>query len=125
MNKQESLVKIVRVDDTPFDAFMEGHAVARGISEHGGIPLGGGWTRMRDPEVGFKWRLNYDEVLYVHRGYIDVETESGERFIARENEALVLPKDVVVTYRGDGDAFFVIHPGNWSEKIPWEDGKVE
>ena len=77
--------------------------------------LGAGLARFRD--TSFEWNLDYDEVLYVLDGEVEIEHHGGTARGAR-GDVLLVPRGSRVTYhfRGECIVFFATYPVDWAER---------
>jgi ethanolamine utilization protein EutQ (cupin superfamily) len=112
----EGSVRRLTAEDVAWDELVPGMHLARSITAAGSTQLGGGYMRYTEDADFGEWTLKYDEVLFVQKG--ELEVIEGERStVAREGEAILIPKGATVTYRGKrGTAgFYVLWPFDWDQ----------
>lgn len=109
-------VRLLREGDVPYEQISAGLEAARAITAAGSTELGGGWVRMDGSDEFADWTLKYDEVLYVVRGELEVESE-GTATVASPGEAILIARGTTVTYRAKPDTlvFYALHPRDWAE----------
>jgi ethanolamine utilization protein EutQ (cupin superfamily) len=110
-------VRLLSERDVPVEEVCSGLSVARAITEAGFTDLGGGWARMDGSGELANWTLQYDEVLYVIGGELEIEC-NGTPTVAGPGRAILILRGTTVTYRGrpNTTVFFVLHPRNWAER---------
>lgn len=95
---------------------LDGEAVVRTvIGPEQSRTLGAGLGRFRDIE--FEWKLDYDEVIHVLSGRVEVQHAGGvER--GGPGDVVFVPAGNTVTYRflGDCRLFFATYPVDWEER---------
>lgn len=112
----EGNVKRLTAGDVAWDELVPGMELARCITAAGTTQLGGGYMRFTEDADFPDWTLEYDEVLFVQEGELEV-VESGRSTKARQGEAILIPKGATVTYRGKRGTtgFFTLWPFDWNK----------
>ncbi len=109
-------VQVIKESDVPLEPLAPNLKVARAITATGLTELGGGWS-VNEGSGGLEnWTLQYDEVLFVIRGQLDIET-GDTRATAKTGEAIVIKRGTTVTYRGRAGSkiFYVLYPRDWAQ----------
>jgi ethanolamine utilization protein EutQ (cupin superfamily) len=106
--------KLLTEGDVGYEDLVPGLQLARAITAAGTTRLGGGYLRFTEDAEFAGWTLQYDEVLFVQAGELEVQGEEGS-VRARAGEAILIPNGARVTYRGRAGTrgFFVLWPGDW------------
>ena len=78
--------------------------------------IGAGFTRLENTTMSRE--VAYDETVFVVEGTMTVES-GGETLIARQGQALHIPKGSVTRYTFVEPTllFYAIYPNNWAELI--------
>ena len=104
-------------DDFPWEALdVDGEAEVRTVvGPERSRTLGAGLGRFRN--TSFEWSLDYDEVLYVLEGDVQVAHETGIE-LAGPGDVVLVPRGSSVTYRFHGHCtvFFATYPVDWAER---------
>lgn len=87
-----------------------GVEVSRSITDGELTDFGGGHFRFTD-KAEMHGDLNYDEVVYVLEGELEIEAQDGP-LVAGPGDTLVLKKGASATYRAEAgtSVFYVLHP---------------
>ena len=88
-----------------------GVEVSRSISDGALTDFGGGHFRwIEDAEI--HGELNYDEVVYVLEGQLELETQDGGAMVGGPGDTFVLKNGASATYRAKvgTSVFYVLHP---------------
>ena len=97
----------------PRFAYGEQAQIAEVTGSQDGTALGTGFARFSGAEI--PWTIQYDEVLLVIEGEVEVRTE-GSTFKLGPLDSLWLPKGTELVYRSASAlVFYAIHPSNWAE----------
>lgn len=114
---EHTTVKRLTEGDLPYSELVPGLELSRAITHAGITQLGGGYMRFAKHAEFPDWTLTYDEVLFVHKGELEVASDRG-RVTAHPGEAILIPKGAKVTYRGRAGTlgFFVLWPFDWDKK---------
>jgi ethanolamine utilization protein EutQ len=114
---QDPTVKLLTEGDLPYSELIPGLELSRAITHAGTTQLGGGYMRFTLDAEFPDWTLEYDEVLFVQAGELEVVSDGGS-VKARAGEAILIPKGAKVTYRGRAGtlSFFVLWPFDWDQK---------
>ncbi len=97
----------------PRFAYGEMAQIAEITNDDFGTELGTGFVRMVDAEI--PWTTQYDEVVLVLEGVLEIETSDGI-LRAGPRETIWLPAKTKLTYRaGNALLFYAIHPVNWQK----------
>jgi len=112
----EGSVRRLTAEDVAWDELVPGIDLARSITAAGTTQLGGGYMRYSEEAEFGPWTLEYDEVLFVQSGRLEV-VEDGKSTLAGVGEAILIPKGATVTYKGEKGTvgFFVLWPFNWNQ----------
>jgi ethanolamine utilization protein EutQ (cupin superfamily) len=95
-----------------FVDLVPGVEVSRSISDGALTDFGGGHFRfVEDAEI--HGDLNYDEVVHVLAGRLEIEAQDGP-LVAGPGDTFVLKNGASATYRGTAgtSVFYVLHPRN-------------
>lgn len=97
----------------PRFAYGEQAEVAEVTGTGDGTVLGTGFARFRHARI--PWTVQYDEVVLVIEGRLEVITEKAT-LTAGPKDSLWLPKGTKLTYVSeDALVFYAIHPVNWQD----------
>jgi len=92
---------------------MAGVAVVTGNESD--TELGTGFARFTNAKI--PWTVQYDEVLVVIEGSIQIRID-GETLTASAKDSVWLPKGTTLTYESESAlVFYAIHPSNWAENL--------
>ena len=106
------LVSFGSVEFTPRFAHGDQASVAVITGPEDRTELGTGLARFSGAD--FAWTVQYDEVLLVFDGAIEVVI-AGEVLRGRKLDSLWLPKGTPLRYRADTAlVFYAIHPAGWA-----------
>ena len=115
---QQTGVALLREGEVEWVTLRPNIEVSRTITAAGISELGGGILRStgKGGEI-LDWTLHYDEVFYVERGELEVETD-GVSTVAGPGEGILIAKGTKVTYRTKPHtrAFYVLYPIDWQQR---------
>ncbi len=95
----------------PRFAYGEMARIAEVTNDAFGTELGTGFARMVDAEI--PWTTQYDEVVLVLEGELEIETPEAT-LRAGPRDAVWLPARTELTYRAKNALlFYAIHPVDW------------
>lgn len=103
-----------KLNFTPRFAYGDQAEVAEVTGSADGTVLGTGFARFTNAEI--PWTVQYDEVVLVLEGELEIRTPDGV-LKAGPKDSIWLPKGTELTYiSASALVFYAIHPSNWAEE---------
>ena len=115
-DRERTKPRRMALDDLAFAprfAYGEQCEIAQATGSEDGTTLGTGFARFS--KAAIPWTIQYDEVLLVVEGEVEVETAEGT-FRLGPRDSLWLPKGTELVYKSEAAlVFYAIHPSDWAE----------
>ena len=109
--------RVERFDDLNFSPRFEyGHMarIAEVSGEADGTSLGTGFARFTDARI--PWSIQYDEVLIVIEGTLNIHCE-GDVHTLSARDSMWLPAGTELVYESESALVaYAIHPANWASR---------
>lgn len=90
--------------------------IARLINGANSDHIGAGIEVLED--VSISWTVTYDEVLFIHEGEMEIET-NGERWTCQPGDVVWLPNGTTLNYdssNGRCAYFYALYPVDWAKR---------